>query len=66
MGIVKLMEDNKNNTYEIYGTADEAVAKITKGETDIALVPANVASVLYNKTVVRFRWQELTHLAYYM
>lgn len=50
MGIVKLMEDNKNNTYEIYGTADEAVAKITKGETDIALVPANVASVLYNKT----------------
>ena len=50
MGIVKMMEDNKNNSYEMLGTADEAVGKITKGEADIALVPANLASVLYNKT----------------
>lgn len=50
MGIVKMMQDNKNNNYEMYGTADEAVAKLTKGEIDIALVPANLAAVLYNKT----------------
>lgn len=56
MGMVKLMEDNaegrSNNNYnfEIVGTADEVVAKLTKGETDIAAVPANLASVLYNRT----------------
>lgn len=50
MGIVKMMEDNTNNTYEVLGTADEASVKIIKGEIDVALVPANLASVLYNKT----------------
>lgn len=30
--------------------ADELVASIASGKLDIALVPANVASVLYNKT----------------
>lgn len=50
MGIVKMMEDNTSNTYEVLGTADEASVKIIKGEVDVALVPANLASVLYNKT----------------
>ncbi len=40
------------NTYEftISGAADEIVPKVISGDLDIALVPANVASVLYNKT----------------
>lgn len=55
IGLVKLMEDNKNgeskNKYDflITATADEIVAKLGKGELDVALVPANLASVLYNK-----------------
>lgn len=32
------------------GKADELVGNIANGSLDIALVPANVASVLYNKT----------------
>lgn len=31
-------------------TADEITAKIVSGDMDIALIPANLASVLYNKT----------------
>lgn len=40
------------NTYEftISGAADEIVPKVISGDLDFALVPANVASVLYNKT----------------
>lgn len=49
MGIVKLMEDNDKNQYEILGTAEEAAAKITKGEIDVALVPSNLAANLHNK-----------------
>ena len=57
MGMVKLMEDNaeesSNNLYnfEILGTADEVTAGLTKGELDIAAIPCNLASVLYNKEV---------------
>lgn len=56
MGMLKIMSDNENgdalNNYkfEIAGTADEVVAKLVKGELDIAAVPCNLASVLYNKT----------------
>lgn len=55
MGMVKLMEDAKEEktalpyTFTI-GTTDEIVAKISKGELDIAAVPANLASVLYHNT----------------
>lgn len=40
------------NTYEftISAAADEIVPKVISGDLDVALVPANVASVLYNKT----------------
>jgi NitT/TauT family transport system substrate-binding protein len=47
MGMVKLMEDYP---VEIFVSADEIVTKMVKGELDIATVPANLASVLYNKT----------------
>lgn len=56
MGLVKLMEDDKAgeslNDYEfaVEGTADAIVPALVKGELDIALVPANLASVLYNNT----------------
>lgn len=56
MGLAYLMETAKNgeaaNTYEFImaGKADELVGNIANGSLDIALVPANVASVLYNKT----------------
>lgn len=36
--------------YTISSTPDEIVAKVVAGDTDIACVPSNVASVLYNKT----------------
>ncbi|HZK02273.1 MAG TPA: ABC transporter substrate-binding protein [Anaerovoracaceae bacterium] len=56
MGMVKLMkdaeEDNVKHDYkfEIFGTADEIVPKLINGDLDVALLPCNLASVLYNKT----------------
>ena len=56
MGLVKLMQDNENGETEVSydftmaGKADELVGKIASGDLDLVLVPANVASVLYNKT----------------
>ncbi len=56
MGIVSLLDksdkkETKNTySYEILGSGDEVVAKIVKGELDIAMIPANLASVLYNNT----------------
>lgn len=56
MGIVKLMQDAEDgktaNDYEftIAGSADEIVPKFIKGEYDIAAIPANLASTLWNRT----------------
>lgn len=56
MGMVKLMNDSEEGTTDnnyvvsMTGTADEIVASIVKGELDVAAVPCNLASVLYNKT----------------
>ncbi|CRZ35636.1 NitT/TauT family transport system substrate-binding protein [Herbinix hemicellulosilytica] len=56
IGMVKLMEDAKNNNalhnynFTIAGEADEISAGLIKGDFDIAAVPCNLASVLYNKT----------------
>lgn len=53
IGMVKIMEDNTASdqyNFTIAGTADEIAPKLIKGELDIAAVPANLASVLYNKT----------------
>lgn len=56
MGMVRLMElaeagEVANNyTFTISGSADEVTPKLIKGELDMAAVPANLASVLYNNT----------------
>ncbi len=56
MGMVKLMKDSENgetfNKYNvsIHATADEIVAGVVSGNTDIANVPANLAAVLHKKT----------------
>lgn len=56
IGIVNLMDKASKGTsegkYEFAMSAapDEITAKIVSGDLDIALVPANLASVLYNKT----------------
>ena len=55
MGMVKLMEEDENGELEqdyefTVATTDEIVPKISKGELDIAAIPANLASVLYNNT----------------
>lgn len=56
MGLVKLMRDEETGetargyTVNMYGTADEIAPQLIAGELDIALVPCNLASVLYNRT----------------
>ena len=51
MGIVKLMEENKD-LYDItlYDSPDQIVSKIVNGEVDGAAVPSNLAPILYTKT----------------
>lgn len=63
MGLVKFMSDVDSGvdvdagsaarvdySFQIVASADEVTPLISKGEVDIAAVPANLASVLYNKT----------------
>ena len=62
MGMVKLMSDSDaaaesgeettGNTYDftLAASADEVSPGLMQGELDIACVPANLASVLYNRT----------------
>ncbi len=56
IGLVKVMKNNADgkaaNKYEftIAGSADEITPKLNKGELDMAAIPANLASVLYNNT----------------
>lgn len=56
VGFVKAWDDSDNGTtknkYNVtaYGTADEITIGLVKGDIDIAAVPCNLASVLYNKT----------------
>ncbi|MDD6884828.1 MAG: ABC transporter substrate-binding protein [Eubacteriales bacterium] len=56
MGLVKLMQDAKEGasaneyTFAVEGTADAIAPLLVRGELDIALVPCNLASVLYNNT----------------
>ena len=57
MGMVKLMDDSEeaivdgnNYDFSITASIDEVTPKLLQGETDIAAVPANLASVLYNNT----------------
>ena len=56
MGLVKIIDDAAKGTaaedYQatVYGTPDEVIPLVVQGELDIALIPANLAAVLYNKT----------------
>lgn len=51
MAMAGIMENN-DGSYEftLAGAPEELSGRIIKGEVDIAAVPANLASVLYNKT----------------
>lgn len=57
MGMVEFMDESDNGkieennyTFNIVAAPDEVSGALAKGDTDIAAVPANLASVLYNNT----------------
>ncbi|WMJ83541.1 ABC transporter substrate-binding protein [Oscillospiraceae bacterium LTW-04] len=53
MGMVKLMADDADQNryaFNIAGAVDEITPKLVQGDIQIAAVPANLASVLYNNT----------------
>ncbi len=56
LGMVQLMDNDEKdvslNDYEfqILGNPADVVGKVVSGEIDIAAVPTNMASILYNKT----------------
>ena len=55
MGMAKLIEDDKNSespSYEFkqFSDPNTAVTEIISGQLDLACVPTNTASVLYNRT----------------
>lgn len=53
MGMVKMMDDaktTKSYEFKIKAAIDEITPLLVKGDVDIAAVPANLASVLYNNT----------------
>ena len=52
IGLVKLIHEQENNpyTFTMETQADVIIAGMASGDLDIALIPANVASVLYKKT----------------
>lgn len=56
MGMVKMLDDSEQGKTEIdyqftmAASADELTPKIMQGELDILAVPANLGSVLYNKS----------------
>ena len=57
MGMVQFMDDadsgritDRAYTFSIVASPDEVTPRLVQGEVDIAAVPANLASVLYNNT----------------
>lgn len=54
MGMTKLMSDDETENYpydfEIAAAVDEISPMVAQGKADIVCVPANLGSVLYNKT----------------
>lgn len=58
MGMVQLMENDKNGTsandyeFTLAAAPTEVVAAIVKGSVDIAAIPVNLAAVLFNKSDV--------------
>jgi NitT/TauT family transport system substrate-binding protein len=57
MGLVDLMRNAEAgetvHDYQVtmYGTPDEVVPLLVQGAADVALIPANLAAVLYNRTL---------------
>lgn len=56
MGLVNLLDMEQQGTaaldydLQLYGTADEIVPGLIKGELDMAAIPVNLAAALYQKT----------------
>lgn len=50
MGMVQLIDMTDKYNVSTYQAPTDVTAKIIKGELDVAAVPSNLASVLYNKT----------------
>ena len=50
MGMAPLVSETDKYEITVFQAPDEVLAKVLKGEVDVAAVPSNVASVLYNKT----------------
>lgn len=56
MGLVSMMQDAETGTglqdYEMtmYGTADEVVPQLVKGDVDAAVIPANLAAVVHQQS----------------
>ena len=56
IGMVKLMQDSDAGTttnkysFQVFDSPDNVVASVSKGDVQVAAVPVNVASTLYQKT----------------
>ena len=56
IGMVKLIKDQNDGVaandyvFDIVGSADELSPKLIQGQLDMAAIPVNLASVLYNRT----------------
>ena len=50
MGMVQLIDMTEKYNVTTYQAPTDVTAKMIKGELDVAAVPSNLASVLYNKT----------------
>lgn len=56
MGLVKLMDDaskglgKQDDKATMYGSPDEVVPLLVQGKVDVALIPSNLAAVLYQQT----------------
>lgn len=56
MGMVQMMRDESETyAFTLAAAADEVTPKLIQGELDVAAVPANLASVLYNNTSGKVR-----------
>ena len=55
ISLLKLMEDNEKKNalneynFTVTGAADEITVRLAKNELDIAILPCNLAAILYNK-----------------
>ncbi|MBQ7173242.1 MAG: ABC transporter substrate-binding protein [Clostridia bacterium] len=49
-GMAKLMSEDKTNEYTVKTDASDVTAALISGDADIAALPTNAASALYNKT----------------